>query len=115
MQLVIPLIAAFAASAYSSPTHVNDARSCSWSQCVVALSPAALLCLPAGAELELDFMFDAGCLAAVGYDIVDAPGVCNGCIGITTNSKGSTLSSIESSIKSAAHKIAHKIAHKLGF
>jgi len=108
MQPVIALIAAFAIFMCPASTRAHGARStstCSWSQCAVALSPAALECIPAAAELGVDLMIDAVCLAAGGYDVVDAPGVCNGCFSITTNSQGSVLGSIESTISSIAHKL----------
>ncbi|KIM91357.1 hypothetical protein PILCRDRAFT_565 [Piloderma croceum F 1598] len=109
MKPAITLIAAFAASTLSSPTHVHNMRSCLWTQCLVALSPAALTCVPAGIELGADFLIDGACLANLGYDVVDAPGVCNGCIGIAINSQGSTLGSIEGAVRGAAHKIAHAL------
>jgi len=70
MKPAIALIVAFAAAALSSPTHVHNMQSCSWTQCLVTLSPAALTCVPAGIELGADFLIDAPCLAGVGYDVV---------------------------------------------
>ncbi|KIJ44750.1 hypothetical protein M422DRAFT_30226 [Sphaerobolus stellatus SS14] len=81
MQFSIVALLSLASVAFASPISLHLARSCSAGKCAVALGPAGVGCIAAAAQIGVDPIADAGCVAGAVDSAVNVPDACSGCGG----------------------------------
>ncbi|KIM81174.1 hypothetical protein PILCRDRAFT_821616 [Piloderma croceum F 1598] len=115
--ILITIVAAFATSAYATPTgHTFMRRGCEIAKCVAALAPSVVSCVSAAAQEGLDPISDAACLASAANSIVNFPPSCDQCaqefnvagkVEDATNAVGSAASKAEGAVESVVGDVGN--------